>query len=357
MGELDDTLVLYIWGDNGASLEGTLTGSFNEMTMINGVPLTPDQQLSLIDQYGGLGAWGTDATAPHYAVRLGLGEQLPVPVGQAGRQPPWRHTQRMVVAWPRRIAGRTDVRSQFTHVIDIGPTILEAAGIPEAKMVDGVAPDADGGHELPLHLRRRRRARTPHAAVLRDLRQPGHLQGRLVGVREARPRPWDVTPATLARFAPDKYDPENDTWELYYLPDDFSQAKDLAAEHPEKLAELKELFWEEAEKYKVLPLLAGFSVFFGILPPMPTITKHTLYGDVENVLAGMVPRVYGHSYAITADLHIPDGGAEGVIVAEADEMGGFSLFVQDGKLKHTYSMLGVEVYRQESDGGAAQRAT
>ena len=159
---------------------------------------------------------------------------------------------------------------------------------------------------------------------------------------------WDVTPATLARFAPDKYDPENDTWELYYLPDDYSQAKDLAAEHPDKLAELKELFWEEAEKHKVLPLLAGFSVFFGILPPMPTNTKHTLYGDVENVLAGMVPRVYGHSYAITADLHIPDGGAEGVIVAEADEMGGFSLFVQDGKLKHTYSMLGVEVYRQES---------
>ena len=87
--------------------------------------------------------------------------------------------------------------------------------------------------------------------------------------------PWDASPPTIARFAPGTYDPEQDTWELYYLPDDFTQANDLAAEHPEKLAELKELFWEEAEKHNVLPLMAGFSVFFGILPPMPTITKHT----------------------------------------------------------------------------------
>ena len=105
----------------------------------------------------------------------------------------------------------------------------------------------------------------------------------------------------MARFAPGAYDPDQDTWELYYLPDDFSQANDLAAEHPEKLAELKELFWQEAEKHNVLPLLAGFSVFFGILPPMPTITTQTFYGDVENIASGMIPRVYGRSYAIEAD--------------------------------------------------------
>jgi hypothetical protein len=101
--------------------------------------------------------------------------------------------------------------------------------------------------------------------------------------------------------------PDKDTWELYYLPDDFSQARDLAAAHPEKLKELQDLFWQEAEKYKVLPLLGGFSVFFGILPPMPTITRQTFYGDVANIASGMIPRVYGHSYAIEADLRIPGG--------------------------------------------------
>ena len=153
----------------------------------------------------------------------------------------------------------------------------------------------------------------------------------------------------MAKFAPGMYDPEKDTWELYYLPDDYSQAKDLAAEHPEKLAEFKELFWQEAEKYNVLPLLGGFSVFFGILPPMPTVTTHTFYGDVQNIASGMIPRIYGRSYAIEADLSVPEGSAEGVIVAEADEMGGFSLWVdENGLLHHSYSMMGVEHYKQVS---------
>ena len=114
--------------------------------------------------------------------------------------------------------------------------------------------------------------------------------------------PWDGTPATIARFAPGKYDPEQDTWELYYLPDDFSQAHDLAAEQPERLAELKELFWQEAERNHVLPLLSGLCVFFGILPPMPTVTRTTFYGDVQNIASGMIPRIYGRSYAIEAEL-------------------------------------------------------
>ncbi len=161
--------------------------------------------------------------------------------------------------------------------------------------------------------------------------------------------PWDASPPSIARFAPGAYDPERDRWELYYLPDDFTQANDLAEERPEKLAELKELFWEEAAKHNVLPLMAGFSVFFGILPPMPTITTHTFRGDVENIASGMIPRVYGHSYAIDAELSVPAHGAEGVIVAEADEMGGFSLWVdQQGLLHHSYSMMGVEQYKQVS---------
>ena len=128
------------------------------------------------------------------------------------------------------------------------------------------------------------------------------------------------------------------------------QARDLAAEHPEKVEELKELFWEEAEKYNVLPLLATLAAVLRHRAAAPaTVAEYEFRGDVQNVLSGMIPRIYNHSYTISAELVIPPGGAEGVIVAEADHLGGFSLFVDDGKLTHTYSMMGVFVYRQQAE--------
>ena len=189
LGELENTLVLYIFGDNGASLEGTITGSFNELTMQNGIALTPEQQLSLIDKYGGLDAWGTDAYAPHYAAAWAWAGNTPFQWGKQVASHLGGTRNPMVVAWPQRIRNSGGLRSQFTHCIDIGPTILEAAGLPEAKIVDGIRAEADGRHELPLQLRRRERGRAPHGAVLRDLRQPGDLQGRLVGRLHARPDP------------------------------------------------------------------------------------------------------------------------------------------------------------------------
>jgi len=241
------------------------------------------------------------------------------------------------------------VRSQFTHCIDIGPTILEAAGIPEPKVVDGIAQKPMEGTSFVYSF-------DDAAAAERHTVQYFEIYGNRAIYKDGwwaacklDRIPWDASPGSIARFAPGTYDPEQDRWELYYLPDDFTQANDLAAEHPETLAGLKELFWEEAEKHNVLPLMAGFSVFFGILPPMPTITTHTFYGDVQNIASGMIPRVYGHSYAIEAELSIPEQGAEGVIVAEADEMGGFSLWIDDnGLLHHSYSMMGVEQYQQVS---------
>jgi arylsulfatase len=161
--------------------------------------------------------------------------------------------------------------------------------------------------------------------------------------------PWDFSPATLARFRPGAYDPDQDTWELYYLPDDFSQAHDLAAENPQKLAELRELFWQEAARNRALPLLGGMAVFFGILPPMPTTTRFEFAGDVQNVATTVIPRIYGRSYSIEADVHVPEDGAEGVLCAFADFIGGFSLWVDAaGHLVHTYQFLGVETYKQVS---------
>ena len=138
MGELDNTLVIYIFGDNGASLEGTLTGSFNELTMQNGIALTAEQQLSLIDQYGGLDAWGTDAYAPHYASAWAWAGNAPFQWGKQVASHLGGTRNGMVVSWPERIKDAGGLRAQFTHCIDIGPTILEAAGIPEPKVVDGI---------------------------------------------------------------------------------------------------------------------------------------------------------------------------------------------------------------------------
>ena len=162
--------------------------------------------------------------------------------------------------------------------------------------------------------------------------------------------PWDFSPATLKYFGPGgTWSPEQDTWELYYLPDDFSQAHDLAAEKPEKLAELKDLFWQEADRNRALPLLAGFAAFFGILPPLPTKTRFEFAGDVQNVQTTMIPRIYGRSYSIEADVNIPETGAEGVLCAFADFIGGFSLWVdENGLLNHTYQFLGIDTYKQTS---------
>jgi arylsulfatase len=138
-------------------------------------------------------------------------------------------------------------------------------------------------------------------------------------------------------------------WELYYLPDDFSQARNVAAAHPDKVAELTGLWWQEAERNRVLPLLGGLAVMFGSLPPLPTVTRFTFKGDVQNIQRGMVPRIFGRSYAIEARLHVPEGGAHGVIVANGDFIGGFALWVDERqRLHHTYSYLGVETYKQVS---------
>jgi arylsulfatase len=255
----------------------------------------------------------------------------------------------MVVAWPDRIKPSRDLRAQFTHCIDIAPTVLEAIGLPEPATVDGIAQEPMDGTSF-LH------TFTDAAAAERHTVQYFEMFGSRAIYKDgwwacARldKAPWDFSPQTIKRFAPGVYEPGNDVWELYYLPDDFSQAHDLAAQHPGKLAELQELWWAEAERNRVLPLLGGYAIFFGLLPPMPTTTRLTFAGDVQNVQRGMVPRIAGRSYAIEAELDVPEDGAEGVIVANADFIGGFALWA-DGKglLHHTYSFLGVETYKQVS---------
>ncbi|CKN77347.1 sulfatase [Mycobacterium tuberculosis] len=349
LGESDNTLVFYIWGDNGASMEGTNTGSFNEMTFLNGLDLDAERQLELIEQYGGIAALGDEFTAPHFASAWAHASNTPLQWGKQMASHLGGTRDPLVVAWPARIRPDGRVRSQFTHCIDIAPTVLAAIGLPEPTHVDGFEQEPMDGTSF---------VRTFDDAEAEDRHTVQYFEN--FGSRAiykdgwwacARldKAPWDLSPETMRRFAPGTYDPDQDVWELYYLPDDFSQAKNLAAEHPDKVAELTQLWWQEAERNRVLPLLGGLAVMFGDLPPLPTTARFSFKGDVQNIQRGMVPRICGRSYAIEARLHIPDGGAQGVIVANADFMGGFALWVDEQRhLHHTYSFLGVETYRQVS---------
>src|SRR6266568_2860195 len=299
MGDLDNTLILYIWGDNGASMEGTITGSFNEMTFLNGVTLDAEQQLKLIDEYGGIDALGGDHTAPHFAAAWAHANNAPFQWGKQMASHLGGARNPMVVAWPERIKGKGDLRTQFTHCIDIGPTVLEAVGLPEPKLVDGIEQEPMDGTSF---------AYTFEDANATERHTVQYFE--MFGSRAMYKDGWWA--CTRLDKAP---------WD----------------------------FWQEAERNRALPLLGGLSVFFGILPPLPTVTRFTFAGDVQNVQFGIVPRIMGRSYAIEADLNVPASGAEGVIVANADFIGGYGLWVDDkGMLNHTYSFLGVETYKQVS---------
>ncbi len=344
LGIADNTLILYIFGDNGSSMEGTETGSFNELTMQNGIHLTPEQQLKLIQAYGGIEAWGGPNYQPHFACAWAWAGNTPFQWGKQVASHFGGTRNPLVVRWPNRIKDKGGLRTQFTHCIDVVPTILEAAGIPAPKKVDGIPQMPMHGTSF-LYTFDDAKAKSRHTQQYFEIfgNRAMYKDGWLACARLDR-TPWRVDPEEMKKYAPGSgWDPDKDKWELYNIDEDFSEADDLAAKYPEKVAELKKLFWEDAEKYHVTPLMGGLALFFGFPPPAAERTKFTYYPGTENIASGMIPNIYNRSYAVSADLDIPKDGTEGVIVAEADIMGGFSLYVQDGKLHYTYSLMGVKV--------------
>jgi len=351
MGLADNTLIFCIFGDNGASMEGTETGTFNEMTTLNGVPLTADQQLKAIKAYGGLGKWGGPDMAPHYAAAWAWAGNTPFQWGKQVASHLGGIRDAMVIRWPKRITDKGGVRSQFTHCTDIAPTILEAANLPAPNQVNGVP-------QMPMH-------GVSFAFTFDDAKAPSrHTQQyfEILGNRAMYKDgwiacwrldriPWKIDPETLARFAPGKWNPDNDKCELYNLDEDFSQADNVADKYPDKVRELTALFWSEAEKYQVLPLLGELAGVWGFPKGLPSQTKFIYYNGTENISSGMIPPIYNRSYSISADLDNPGHygviglrpGMAGVIVAESSFLGGFSLYVENGHLKHTYSLLGLKL--------------
>ena len=249
-----------------------------------------------------------------------------------------------IVHWPRGIAARGEVRSQFHHVIDVAPTVLECAGLPEPTSVNGVAQTPIEGVEHGVLVRRRGRGRPPRDAVLRDVLQPRHLPPGL----DRGHAPLDAV-GDGAELPP----LDDDVWELYDTSTDWSQAHDLAGEMPEKLAELQQLWLEEARKYNVLPLddrrIERFNAELVGRPELVKGNSQLLFGGMGRLTENSLVNIKNKSHAVTAEVVVPEAGAEGVIIAQGGAFAGWSLYAKDGRPTYCYNLLGLQRFKIEGD--------
>ena len=340
LGVLDDTLVYYIVGDNGASAEGGVHGCFNELIPLNGAGAleTTEFMAERIDQFG------TPEAYNHYAV--GWAHAMDTPYQWTKQVAShWGGTRNgTIVHWPAGIQARGELRHQFHHVIDVAPTVLEAAGLPEPTVVHGVEQKPYEGVSM-------RYAFDDADAAERHVTQYFEMfcnrgiyhEGWTAVTRHSTP--W-IQGMPLPPFA-------DDTWELYDTNTDWTQAHDLAAQMPDKLDELQALFMEEARKYDVLPLDdRRIERFNSDLAGRPTLVKgnsQLLFGGMGRLTENVVINVKNKSHAVTAEVTIPDGGADGVIVAQGGAFGGWSLYLKDGRPTYAYNLLGVQHFDIASD--------
>jgi len=332
-GQLDNTLVFYIVGDNGASAEGGMNGLFNEMTYFNAVPESVPEILKHYDELGGPNTYG------HYAAGWAVAGDTPFSWTKMVASNYGGTRNGMVAHWPKGFSAKGEVRSQWHHVIDITPTILEAAHLPEPKSVDGTAQTPIEGVSL-LYSFADAKAADRHTTQYFEIfgNRAVYRDGWLAGtVHRAA---WDRTPrATL----------ENDRWELYDTRADFSLANDLATSNASKLKEMQDLFTQEAVKYSVLPIddrLLERIVAENVGRPdlMNGRTSLTVYPGMTGMSENVFINVKNHSHSITANVDIPKGGASGAIIAQAGRFGGWSLYLLNGKPTYTYNFLGLQRY-------------
>jgi arylsulfatase A-like enzyme len=340
LGVLEDTLIYLIIGDNGASAEGTPNGCFNELVVLNGAAglETVDFMVSRIDDFGSPRAYN------HYAV--GWAHAMDTPY-QWTKQiaSHWGGTRNgTIVHWPKGMNSKGQIRSQFHHVIDVAPTVLEAAGLPEPTSVNGV-------QQRPLEGVSMRYSFDDAEAEDRHTTQYFEMfvnrgiyhQGWTAVTRHSIP--WVVTEMRAL---------DDDVWELYG-PDDWTQAHDLAKQQPEKLAELQRLFLIEAAKYNVLPLddrrFERFNADLAGRPQLIHGESQILFGGMGRLSENSVLVLKNKSYAVTTEVTVPEGGAEGVIVAQGGAFGGWTLYAKDGKPAYCYSLFGLQrfkVYGEEA---------
>lgn len=331
IGEMDNTLFIYIAGDNGTSAEGGFVGMYNEMTYFNNVTEKVEDLLPLIDK------WGGPETFPHMAAGWAVAFDSPFSWTKQVASDFGGTRNGMVIHWPKGIQERGGVRSQFGHVIDIAPTILEAAGLPEPTSVNGTPQTPIEGTSL-LYTFNDAKAAERHTTQYFEMfgNRAIYHEGWLA--RTIHRAPWQAVNMPPL---------ETDVWDLYNVNEDFSLTNNLAEQHPDKLATLQALFMSEAEKYHALPIddrviarmnpaLAGRPDLLG------DRTSLTLYDGMDGMLENTFMNVKNRSKTITAELDIPEGGANGVILTQGGRFGGWCLYMKDGKPVYTYNFLGLE---------------
>jgi arylsulfatase A-like enzyme len=336
LGITDDTLIYYIVGDNGASAEGTPNGTFNELLSLNGAAAfeSVESMTSHIDEFG------TPAAYNHYAVGWAHAMNAPYQwTKQVASH--WGGTRNgTIVHWPSGIKAKGEVRSQFHHVIDLAPTVLDAAGIPEPAFVNGIQQEPLHGVSMRYSFddpkaEERRETQYFEMACNRGIYHKGWTAVTRHSI------PWDFG-ATLPAL-------DDDVWELYDTNTDWTQAHDLAAEQPEKLAELQRLFLIEAVKYNVLPLddrrVERFNSDIAGRPTLVHGTSQILYGGMGRLSENSVLNLKNKSFTVTAEIEVPDGGANGVIIAQGGAFAGWSLYLNDGKPTYCHNLGGISLFK------------
>ncbi len=322
MGQLDNTLIIYIGGDNGASPEGMLNGTPNEFTTFNGV------EVPIKAQFLWYPFWGSDKTFPHYAAPWAWAMDTPFKWTKQVASHFGGTAQGMAISWPGHVNDPGGIRRQFHHLIDIAPTILDATGIPLPGAIDGIPQrPMDGVSMAYTWDKANADAPTRHTTQYFEM----------LGNRAIYHEGWlaATTPATLPWELSTKPAPDVITgykWELYNVAEDPTESNDLAAQMPDKLKQMQDLFYAEARKHDVLPLdNTSLTRWNG---PKPNLTGgrkvFTYTGGLTGVPNSGAPNILNKSYTITADVTIPKGGAEGMIVTDGGRFGGYGLFLSKG---------------------------
>ena len=340
-GKLDNTLIIYICGDNGTSPEGTTRGTPNQYTAYNGI-----LDLPIADQLKAYDAWGSAATYPHMAVAWSWAFDTPFKWTKEVASHFGGTRQGMAIAWRNHITDAGGIRTQFHHIIDIVPTILEATGIPAPVMVNGIAQKPIEGVSMAYTFDKANATapstRTTQYFEMFANRAIYH-DGWIAATTPPAP-PWLLGTAKMPTDVVNGY-----KWELYNITEDFSESNDLAAKNPDKLRELQELFLVEATKYDVFPL--DNSVLSRIIAPRPSATAGRSVFNYSGEMAGLptsdAPSILNRPYTITAEVEIPQGGAEGMLVTLGGRFGGYGLYVLKGKPVFLYNMLDMARFRWE----------
>ena len=347
IGEADNTLFVYIFGDNGSSAEGGLSGTFNEMIVLNGLPDTAEDQLPHLDEFGGPMAYGHMHAGWAQATNTPFQWTKQVASHYGGTRNP------LIVHWPNGMKARGEIRSQWHHVTDIAPTVMEAAGLPFPTSVNGAVQKPFEGVSIIYSF-------DDAGAEDRHTRQYFEMFGNRAiydngWVAAAKHRtPWHGAPDGPL---------DEDKWELYHVSEDFSQANDLAKSNPDKLNEMKALFMEEAIKHHVLPLddrtYERFNAAIAGRPDLMGDRKSlTLYEGMTGMMENAFINVKNRSHTITAEVDIPQGGGEGVIICQGGRFAGWSLYMKDGKVSYVHNWVGKERYTITSaDALPAGKAT